>query len=46
MGIFKAAFTSADTLMDDQFKEYFYCDALPDGTMLQRAARKQGPARY
>ena len=41
MGILKAAFTSADTLMDDQFKEYFYCDALPGGTMLQRASRRQ-----
>lgn len=41
MGIFKAAFSSADSLMEDQWKEYFYCSALPDETMIRRGQRLQ-----
>ena len=32
MGIIKAAFASASTLAEDQWKEYFYCPAIPEDT--------------
>lgn len=37
MGIIKAAFASADSMARDQYKEYFYCDAIPEDIIMKRA---------
>ena len=37
MGIIKAAINSASTMAADQYKEYFYCDALPGNIIMKRA---------
>ena len=37
MGIIKAAFASADSMARDQYKEYFYCDAIPADIIMKRA---------
>ena len=39
MGLIKAALSSAGGVLADQWKEYFYCDALPE-TVLAVKGRK------
>ena len=40
MGIIKAAFASASTLAEDQWKEYFYCPAIPEDTIMVRSLKR------
>ena len=39
MGIIKAAVTSATSMAADQWKEYFYCDAIPADLLMVRAKK-------
>ena len=41
MGLIKAAMGAASGVMGDQWKEYFYCDALPAEVLAVRA--RSGP---
>ena len=40
MGIIKAAISSASTMAQDQYKEYFYCPAIPDDIIMVRAYKQ------
>ena len=40
MGLLKAALSSAGGVLKDQWKEYFYCDALPETILVQRGYKK------
>ena len=40
MGIIKAAINSASTMAQDQYKEYFYCPAIPDDIIMMRAYKQ------
>lgn len=44
MGLIKAALSSAGGVLSDQWKEYFYCDALPE-TVLAVKGRKRVSSR-
>ena len=44
MGLIKAALSSAGGVLADQWKEYFYCDALPE-TVLAVKGRKRVSSR-
>ncbi len=41
MGIFKAVSASVDSMAADQWKEFFYCDAIPEDQIMVRAKRHQ-----
>lgn len=43
MGIFRAAETAAESLMEDQWCELYECDALPGNTILVRAGKRTNP---
>ncbi len=45
MGLIKAAIRSAGGVMADQWKEYFYCDALPDNVLMAKG-RKRVSGRF
>ena len=40
MGLIQAALSSAGTVLADQWKEYFYCDALDSNTLVTRGRKK------
>ncbi len=40
MGLVRAAMASASGILKDQWKEYFYCDALPENILAVRAKKK------
>ena len=40
MGLIKAAFGSAGGVLADQWKEFFYCDALDKNTLVVRDRRR------
>ncbi|MBR4550308.1 MAG: SPFH domain-containing protein [Oscillospiraceae bacterium] len=40
MGLISAALSSAAGVMADQWKEYFYCDALPENVLAARGVRR------
>ena len=40
MGLIKAAFGSAGGVLADQWKEFFYCDALDKNTLVVRGQKK------
>ncbi|MBQ9687179.1 MAG: SPFH domain-containing protein, partial [Oscillospiraceae bacterium] len=40
MGLIQAALSSAGTVFADQWKEYFYCDALPSDVLVTRGKKK------
>ena len=40
MGLIQAALSSAGTVLADQWKEYFYCDALPSDVLVTRGKKK------
>ena len=40
MGLISAALSSAAGVMADQWKEYFYCDALPENVLAVKASRR------
>jgi len=40
MGLIKAAFTATGSVLADQWKEYFYCDALPVDTLVVRGRKR------
>lgn len=40
MGLIKAAVTSVDTMLADQWKEFFVCDALPNDVLLRRGEKR------
>ena len=42
MGLIKAALGAASGVMADQWKEFFVCDALPDGVLAVRGQKKRG----
>ena len=42
MGIFKAVGGAVSGMWGEQWKEYFYCDALPDEVLLRREFKRIG----
>lgn len=42
MGLIKAALGSAGGVLADQWKEYFYCDALPADTLVVKGQKRTG----
>ena len=40
MGLIKAALNSAGSVLADQWKEYFYCDALPGDVLMRRGQKR------
>lgn len=40
MGLIRATIDSVKGVMSDQWKEYFYCDAMPEDVMVTRAHKK------
>ncbi len=40
MGLIKAAKDSIETLLADQWREYFYCDSLSDNVLMTKAQKK------
>ena len=43
MGLIKAAAESVKTLLADQWREYFYCDALSDNVLMVKGQKRIGP---
>ncbi len=42
MGLIKAAFGAAGSVLADQWKEYFYCDSLPENLLMVKGSKKVG----
>ena len=42
MGLIKAAFGAAGSVLADQWKEYFYCDALPETVLMAKGEKRTG----
>ncbi len=42
MGLIKAALGAAGGVLADQWKEYFYCEALPDNIMVRKGEKRTG----
>ena len=42
MGLIKAAFGAAGGVLADQWKEYFYCDSLPENVLMAKGAKRTG----
>lgn len=42
MGLIKAAMTAGSSVLADQWKEYFYCDALPDDVLMTKGKKRRG----
>ena len=42
MGLIKAAMVSGSSVLADQWKEYFYCDAIPDDVLMLRGSKGRG----
>ena len=40
MGLIKAALGAAGGVMADQWKEYFYCDALEDDVLVMKGQKR------
>ena len=40
MGLIKAALSSAKSVMGDQWKEFFYCDSMPNDVLVVRGQKK------
>ena len=40
MGLIKAIFGATGGVLADQWKEYFYCDALPTNVICKRGQKK------
>ena len=42
MGLIKAAFNSASSVLADQWKEYFYCDSMPENVLVAKGQKRSG----
>ena len=42
MGLIKAALAAGSSVLADQWKEYFYCDALPENVLMRKASKRRG----
>ena len=42
MGLIKAAFGAAGSVLADQWKEYFYCDSLPENVLMAKGEKRTG----
>lgn len=40
MGLIKAALGSASTVLGDQWREYFYCDSMPDNVLVTKGKKR------
>lgn len=40
MGLIKAGLSAVGSMLGDQWKEYFYCDALPEDVLMRRGQKK------
>ena len=40
MGLIKAAVTTVSSLLGDQWKEYFYCNTLPDDVLVRKGSKR------
>ena len=40
MGLIKAAFGAAGGVLADQWKEYFYCDSIPDNVLMVKGEKR------
>ena len=40
MGLLKAAIDSISTLLADQWREYFYCETLPNDVLMRKGQKK------
>ena len=40
MGLLKAALGAAEGVLGDQWKEYFYCEALPENVLVTKGRKK------
>lgn len=40
MGLIKAALQSAGSVMADQWREYFYCDSMPEGVLVEKGRKR------
>ena len=42
MGLIKAAVSAGSSVLADQWKEYFYCDSLPENVLMTKGAKRTG----
>ena len=42
MGLIKAAVSAGSSVLADQWKEYFYCDSLPENVLMIKGAKRTG----
>lgn len=40
MGLIKAALRSAGSVMADQWREFFYCDSMPEGVLVEKGMKR------